>query len=260
MPSPFPGMDPFIEGQKWRDFHSALLLALRKVLVVQLRPRYVVDVEEYVYVAEDVESGTKLLGPDIRISASSEKWASTAAHVEGGLLLEPIVRQTPVPEKYEQVYLEIRTREGAEVLTVIELLSPWNKAAGVGRTEYLNKRHNVFASPASLVEIDLLRGGRRLPTTVPLPEADFFAFVTRRLQFPNVDVFAWSLRDRLPPIPIPLAEDDSDTILQLQDAFDVAYDDAGYDYSLNYRATTSPALAADERAWVEELLVRHKRL
>src|SRR5699024_6424122 len=128
------------------------------------------------------------------------------------------------------------------------------------RTEYLNKRHNVFASSASLVEIDLLRGGKRLPTTIPLPEADFFAFVTRRLQFPNVDVFAWALRGRLPLIPIPLAADDSDTVVQLQEAFNAAYDDAGYDYSLNCRTALLPALAPDEAAWVEELLVSHKRL
>jgi hypothetical protein len=46
MPSPFPGMDTFIEGQKWRDFHSTLITVIRELLLPQVRPRYVVDIEE----------------------------------------------------------------------------------------------------------------------------------------------------------------------------------------------------------------------
>ena len=46
MPSPFPGMDPFIESQCWRDFHTAFLAEVRSALMPQIRPRYVVVIEE----------------------------------------------------------------------------------------------------------------------------------------------------------------------------------------------------------------------
>lgn len=255
MPSPFPGMDPFIESQVWRDFHTGLLLAIRRHLVPQVRPRYVVHVEEYVFLASEGEEHTSLLAPDVRIAHASRGWRGAAGTTSpNGALLEPVVMQTPTPEKYEQTYLEIRTREGEQVVTVIEILSPWNKAPGAGRTEYLNKRHNVFATPANLVEIDLLRGGERLPTTTALPEGDYYAFLTRRGGFPEVAVFAWTLRDKLPSIPIPLAEADADAVLDLQAAFDATYEDAGYDYSLNYAAPANPAFASDEDSWASEIL------
>ena len=46
MPSPFPGMDPFIEGQRWASFHDRLVVAIGDALVPQVRPRYIVDAEE----------------------------------------------------------------------------------------------------------------------------------------------------------------------------------------------------------------------
>jgi hypothetical protein len=254
-------MDPFIEGRTWRDFHTALLVELRKALVPAVRPRYVVHVEEYVYLASEPDAPEKLLAPDMSISAVSKTWQSNpVSTAEGGLLVQSVVRQTPMPERYEQTFLEIRTRDGAEVVTVIELLSPWNKAPGAGRTEYLNKRHNVFAAPANLVELDLLRGGERLPTTAPLPRGDYYAFVSRRDQLPDVEVFAWSLRDKLPRLPIPLAEDDADAIIDLQAAFTIAYDDAGYDYALDYGGSLSPRLSADDEQWLATTLQANRKV
>ena len=60
-------------------------------------------------------------------------------------------------------YLEVRDREGREVVTVIELLSPSNKRAGDDRESYLAKRRELLRSPAHLVEIDLLRGWTPMP-------------------------------------------------------------------------------------------------
>src|SRR2546426_696943 len=50
MPSPFPGMDPYIEGQRWRDFHGSFLVEIQRALVPQVRPRYVVTLAEQTYV------------------------------------------------------------------------------------------------------------------------------------------------------------------------------------------------------------------
>ncbi|MFA0775855.1 MAG: hypothetical protein THHGLFOP_001379, partial [Candidatus Fervidibacter sp.] len=49
MPSPFPGMDPFIEGQLWDDFHSRFVPELAAALMPKVRPKYLVTVERRVY-------------------------------------------------------------------------------------------------------------------------------------------------------------------------------------------------------------------
>ena len=47
MPSPFPGMDPYLErASLWPNVHNSLIIALRDDLASRLRPRYYVAVEE----------------------------------------------------------------------------------------------------------------------------------------------------------------------------------------------------------------------
>ena len=135
-------------------------------------------------------------------------------------------------------------------MTIVELLSPTNKTPGDGLSEYLVKRSNIFNSDANLVEIDLLRGGQRLPTRQPLEPADFYTFVFHRLALPRVDVYEWTLREPLPVIPVPLAEGDNDAALDLQAAFTTTYDRAGYHYALNYRRAVVPPLDDSVAAWV----------
>ena len=50
MPSPFPGMDPFIESDEWTDFHVSFLVELGRILVPQVRPKYLVRRGRRVYV------------------------------------------------------------------------------------------------------------------------------------------------------------------------------------------------------------------
>jgi hypothetical protein len=255
VPSPFPGMDPFIEGQRWRDFHATFITLIREMLTPQVRPRYVVEIEEYVYLAREGEAPDRVIVPDVSVIESR---ADAAAGVQASgrttALMEPVVHTLPVPEQYRQTYLTVRNREWQDVVTVIELLSPVNKAPGDGQKEYLAKRNNVFHAPAHLVELDLLRRGERLPTLEPLEPADFYAFVCRTQRFPKVDVYAWTVRQRLPVIPIPLAEGDPDVPLDLQAAFTTTYDRAGYDYAVDYRRPSDPPLDPATAEWARSLL------
>ena len=171
-------------------------------------------------------------------------------------LIAPVLHTVPVPKRYRQAFLSIRNREWRDVITVIEVLSPTNKKGGEERTEYLVKRSNVFATQAHLVEIDLLRGGQRLPTREPLEAADFYAFVCRKERLPQVEVYPWTLRQPLQPIPIPLAGDDPDVPLDLQAAFTTTYDRAGYDYALDYRRPVEPPLGPATADWLRSLLPR----
>ena len=250
MKCPFPGMDPFLEGQKWRGVHHGLISAIQLRLVPQLRPAYIVDVEESVYLARD-DDQERWLEPDVAIS-ESVAWSSEASG-ETAVIAEPVVRTLPKPRKVRQAYLTILTAKGREVVTVIEVLSPWNKT-GDGYREYLDKRDDLLGTPVNLIELDLLRGGRRLPTCEPLPPGDFFALVSRGVRRPEVDVYAWRLRQPLPKIPLPLAEGDADLSLDLQSLFQVTYDQAGFDYSLDYDAKVVPALSETEMEWVRSTL------
>ena len=257
MPSPFPGMDPFIESQRWKNFHTLFIAALHEMLVPRVRPRYVVEVEEYVYLAREEEDPDRLVEPDLAIVEAADAWTPELSDSGGtALAVKPVVHTLPLPKRFRQSYLTIRNREFQNVVTVIEVLSPWNKAPGDGQTEYLVKRTNLLRTPAHLVELDLLRSGRRLPTREPLTPADYYAFVCRKERLPKVDGYAWTLQQPIPPIPIPLAGDDPDVVLDLQAALTTTYDRAGYDYSLNYRRAVEPPLAPAVAEWAQTLLAQ----
>ena len=252
MPSPFPGMDPFIERQEWRDFHSSFIPNIKVALTALVRPRYVVHIEENVYLAREDGDLLRVIVPDVAIKQKTG-WLETT---DGAVAVEsePALLTLPAIDPVEEINLVIRSRENDDVVTVIELLSPTNKLSRDGRTEYLNKRNTVLHSEANLVEIDLLRGGKRLPTVERLPKGDYYAFVTRVELRPKVEVYSWPLERRLPTIPIPLAEGDPDVSLDLQAIFDTTYDRAGYDYALNYQKPIEPPLTESQQAWVAEFL------
>ena len=251
MPSPFPGMDPFIESQKWEDFHASFVGILREMLVPRVRPQYMVDVERYVYVTREEESEevVRIIAPDAFIADTGHGWRESAATASTATL-QPVKHRMRLPRR-RQAYLVIRTGRNQTVVTVIELLSPWNKTPEAGVAEYLAKRANVLQSTANLVELDLLRGGERLPTVDALQDGDFYAFISRPRLRPELDVYAWTLRDPLPTLPIPLAQGDPDVPLDLQAAFTTTYDRAGYDYSLDYSADVQPELPADVAPWLK---------
>ena len=252
MPSPFPGMDPFIEGQKWKGFHSRFIAALGECLMPQVRPRYVVDVEEDVYLAKEDGTPVRLVIPDVSV-VEGDGWMEDSG---GGLAVavEPTVVTLPMTDSIEVPYLVIRSRDGAETVAVIEVLSPTNKSSRDGRPEYLNKRNSILRSMTHLIEIDLLRGGERLPTVEPHPAGDYFAFVSRGERRPQADVYAWTLERPLPRIPIPLLADDPDVWLDLQSVFTTTYDRAGYDYALHYDRAVEPPLDAHRLEWVRQRL------
>jgi hypothetical protein len=253
MPSPFPGMDPFIEARAWKGFHTSLLAVSRDLLVAQLRPRYVVQFEEYVFLAREDEEREQWIEPDLAV-VEVLSGAPLPARSAATATLVPYMHTVALPRQQRQRYLTIRDTELRNVVTVLELLSPTNKTPGDGWGEYLVKRSNVFNTPANLVEIDLLRGGKRPPTREPLESGDYYAFVFRRPRLPQVEVYAWTLQERLPVIPVPLTGDDPDATLDLQAAFTTTYDRAGYDYALNYRAPVEPPLGPAVAEWVRTVL------
>lgn len=257
MPSPFPGMDPFIEGQAWRDFHHTIITVIRELLAPGIAARYVTRIEERVYLEHQPEERERSFQPDLVVAGPTEaplpRGGGTA--VATAVAIRPVAVPLPLPERVQELYLTIRERETLAVVTVIEVLSPTNKrVGGDGRKQYLEEREEVLLGSAHLIELDLLRGGERLPMDGPLPTGDYYAFVSRGFRPTTADVYAWPLRNPLPTIPVPLAGKDPDVPLDLQAAFTTLYDRAVYAVSLDYGRPVDPALDEADAAWAHEVL------
>ena len=199
MPSPLPGMDPYLEDPAyWSGFHTRYVVALSTALTRVLPTGYYADVEQHVWLEGD--------GPDAR-----EQFAVPDAYVahDGGTATVATVPNTevtlPKPAKRKgPKFVRIADQPGNRVVTVIEALGPSNKDAGEDRDNYLRKRDEYLLSGTNLVEIDLLRDGERVPFGRPKPPpADYYVLISRADRFPKASVWAVTVRDPLPVLPIP---------------------------------------------------------
>ena len=253
MPSPFPGMDPFIEDQEWEDFHSRFNTAMSDALAPGVEPRYIVRVERRVYVEHGLEGNEQVRWADVSVLGTGGEPPAISG-TQAGTSIAPVDCLLPSPQERRETYLVIRDVTTMEVVTVIETLSPANKrASSDGREQYLEKREEILRSRTNLVELDLLRGGQRLPV-VNMPSGDYFALVRRGHRRPQrADIFHWTVRDPLPRIQIPLKKDDLEVPLDLQAVFTTVYDRARYQLSLNYRAGLRTSLNQADAEWMQQL-------
>ena len=136
-------------------------------------------------------------------------------------------------------------------MTTLELLSPANKREP-GRTEYCSKAQCLTAQKIHLFELDLLLGGQRLPLGGPLPPGDGYALVSRGDGQPTCDVYAWSIRQPLPTLPIPLKAPDPDIRFDLGAVYATAYERGRYARSLPYGEPLALPLSDEDLQWVME--------
>jgi hypothetical protein len=251
MPSPFPGMDPYLEGSLWTTVHAQLSAEIARQLAPRIRPRYLaLTAERFVYEsADDVAVALTSLYPDVGVAE-----ARPASFNGGGVAIAPLKLATTMPAAVPHVTVEIRDVAERRLVTAIEVLSPTNKR-GEGRAEYLAKRRRILLSPAHLIEIDFLRKGQRVPMREPLPDAPYFVLVGRAEMRPVTDVWPILLTERLPnAVPVPLLPGDADATLDLQTALTTIYDLLGYDLAVNYAAPPEIPLSPDEDAGADALL------
>lgn len=252
MPTPFPGMDPYLEHPDlWRDVHHGLIAALRDDLAPRLRPRYRVKVEVRVYAAMPDKLG--FIGvPDVGIIQVNEP--VIAYHTP----TRPRTVELLVPEVIEEGYLEIQELASGEVITVIEILSPANKRPGEGRRFYEIKRGLVFASATHLVEIDLLRAYPPMPASGNGSSTHYRILISRAHVRPQGDLYAFDVQEPIPTFPLPLVYGDDEPPVDLNQLLHDLYDRAGYDLSIDYRRQPAPPFEGEDAAWVEALLGRQQ--
>jgi hypothetical protein len=249
MPSPFPGMDPYLEGALWTTLHHSLGTEIVRQLAPKLRPRYVaLPVERFVMdLSGGVSVTTVSVYPDVGIAAAQR---SAPGPADATTVSAPLRLATVMPEAVPHVRVEIRDTRQRQLVTVIEILSPTNKR-GEGRREYVTKRQRLLRSAVHLMEIDLLRTGERVPMQQPLPEASYFVLLSRAADRPLTEVWPMALSAPLPVVPVPLLSGDPDVRLDLQAVFTAAYDLPGYDLIVDYTQPPEVPLSDAAAAWVE---------
>jgi hypothetical protein len=167
--------------------------------------------------------------------------------------MAPCVLETVMEDAAPHTWVEIRDVAGRSLVTTIEILSPWNKR-GQGRVEYLERRGKLLHSSSHLVEIDLLRRGKRLPMKGVLPVAPYYVFVGRANERPWTYILPIALDGPLPTFGVPLLVGDGDVDLDLQACFLNVYDLGGFDLLLDYSKPPAVPLVPEQAAWAAERL------
>lgn len=228
MPSPFPGMDPYLEEPKrWPLFRHQFVAGLYQLLLPGLVDRYRARVATRSYTVE------------LPLFTSVQRDVHTEEHIE------------------------IRDRTDGKLVTLLDVVSIANRTTAAGRESYLETRRTAEGQKAALVEIDLITQGKPM-LDFPrdnLPEYDYSVTVTRPVSPGRFEIYTATIQKRLPKFRLPLATDDRDTALELQDVFRRAYDLSGMGPSIDYAAALPPdvILSDSNREWVGTWLHQQKR-
>ena len=268
MRSPFPGMDPYVEARGlWGDFHHGLISEIQNALAQAAPERYLVRAGErsYVVLIENDGKATHPFLPDISVTTERHKKPSRkkggTAVAEPAFSAEPVLMRAFIEEEHREAFIEIyEATPEQRLVTSIEVLSPSNKRLHTpGCDLYLRKRQSLLLGDANLVEIDLLRGGSRMPMLDPWPDSPYTVLVARAKKFEFCRVWPVHFQIPSPSVPIPLAKPDPDIHVDLQPMIDAIYRRSRYERSIDYSKPLSPPLEPAEELWLENRLRTRKR-
>jgi hypothetical protein len=254
MDAPFPGMDPYLElPSLWPDVHASLIGTIRDQLQQQIVPKYFAQITPYVALEQlSIEAPRRSLVPNVAIYERDMPHGSTLVAVAHAPPLVGVALME-VPTRYARI--EIRALSDERLVTVIEVLSPVNKRPGPdGADGYEKKRQELMNNGIHLLELDLLRAGRRplLGRPEKLPPQPYFAFLSRVERWPEIAIWPCSLQKPLPNLPVPLRAPDPDAVLALTPVMQQIYRNARYDLRVDYRAEPpAPELLPEEAAWLD---------
>jgi hypothetical protein len=243
-------MNPYLEQDAlWQDFHINFLAAIKAQLVPQVRPRYYVLLERYIYVHEAPDEPPARRRADFLVARPE----AGAAPPGGAAILEidaPAEVEHTGQDVLRQAFLAIRDPVRGEVVTLLEMLSPANKRDEY--QQYLTRRAQILSSNAHLVAIDLLRGGRPMPDA-NRPVCDYSVLVSRAERRPRASFWPIGLKGRLPVISVPLRSPDGAVPLDIQEVLHQVYDASGYEDFI-YAGAPDPPLSPEEAAWARQFV------
>lgn len=253
MPSPFPGMNPYLEHpDRWSTVHNRLIVGLADLLTPRLLPKYQVDIDKRVYEVAGID--TIWIGrPDVKVQQSQTPRQMTEEASSVGVVSAPRRVTLPMLEEVREPYLEVRDVQTQAVVTALKILSPTNKR-GDGRQKYLEKRAKILKSQTHLIEIDLLTQGETLPLAQGDVNSHYRILVSRSSARPAADLYAFDLPNPIPIFPLPLAPEDTEPTIDLQTLLEEVYQRSGYDYFIDYQQDVSLPLSTSDRAWIDACL------
>lgn len=257
MPSPFPGMDPYLESH-WRDVHHRLITYASDALQGALPPELRARVEERVVLATPEGWGSSMF-PDVPVIEHRPQRRVGNVAVLQREATEPLLIDV-ARERLTEGFIEIiDVSSGNRVVTILEVLSPANKMPGDNLEEYLHKQREILQSDTNLVEIDLPRGGRHVAAVpldnIPVPRRTHYMVCIRRPTLPTkAGVYLMPLAEPLPIIKVPLRPGDADVPLDLQALITECYRNGRYEGDVDYRRDPEPPLTGPAATWVDELL------
>ena len=256
MLSPFPGMDPYLEGPDWSDFHNSLAYVIKKILAPQLTPYYTVRLEKYAVLDTDPLQNIGIIYPDVEVwQKPPESLLEPSTTYGSSPVLTPPTATLPFPGATEAwiPVIEIRDLEKNRLITSIEILSPVNKR-NPGFEKYLKKQRNLHQKGVHLIEIDLLRLGRRT-LSHPVAASAHYIISLLRGEHSQSDLWAVTIKDTLPTIPVPVKKTDADAVLDLQNAFNTVYEESFYGDAIDYEKDPPPPPFSPEQAeWIKARL------
>ena len=265
MPSPFPGMDPYLEQSTvWERFHAWFVRKLTELSLPKVQALGCwIDVEYSVYQREPGGEFTLLGEPDETLGVEQADWSPGESSSGGAAVavtkpqaVHEVYLDPASLERFKQAYLVVREKgKQRSVLAVVEVLSPANKSGGY-KARYQDKRRQFMSSPAHFLEIDFLRSGENLSRDIFIDLVNpYFIFLARKTRFGrSEEVISLRLQDPLPVVGLPLSPSRPILPLDLPAAFAAAYDLSIPPWLIHYNEPPPGPLSKAEEEWIDQWL------
>ena len=245
MKSPFPGMNPWLEGYLLPDVLKGLAGTIVELIAPKIAPNYVARIDVYTVDDTAPESEIGIMYPDVEILQRHNIVTEPSIAYGEDVLTQPsVIISTPLSVPVRIPVVEIRDTANNKLITAIEILSPVNKREP-GLKVYQKKRLNLHRSGVNLLEIDLLRRGSRSFTHPSIPESHYQVSLLRA-DSSRTEFWAINIQDNLPKVPIPLRKTDIDVILDLGKALDILFERRFYYLSTDYTIKPPPPVFQKE--------------
>jgi len=257
MKSPFPGMDPFLEGYLWPDVHNELAVAISELLAPQISPKYVSRLNPYTVNDTAPETEVGIMYPEMgALNCNNSLKESEVAYGKHNNFTAPTVVISAYPSIHLNIpVIEIRDVAKNQLITAIEILSPVNKRKP-GLEPYQEKRMDLHRSGVHLLEIDLLRRGTRPFVHPRLPQSDYLVMLMRA-GTGRTEAWAFNVEEDLPVLPVPLVAPDPDAKLDLKQALDLIYQRSLYQLSIDYQKDPPPPEFSEAiKAWIQGVVIK----